>query len=226
MKNVSFGHNERVIAKDVSLKIERGKFLAITGPSGSGKSTFINLLLRFEDPVSGEIMIDGQNLKDLKFNFREKISICSQSHYFFNDSIINNIRVANLNKFYKVLTDDKCIGTKEKSQEYVSINAEPEQEIVDLIQHFGLSDKIASLPNGYDYIIGDNGNNLSGGERQRLNLIRSLLKDSDIYIFDEPTNFLDSLNKQRFELIVERLLSKGKTVIVVTHDLSIIEEAN
>ena len=226
LRDVVFAFDQKKVVDHISLVIEPGTFLAVTGPSGCGKSTLLNLLLRFWDPREGQVLLDGHDLRELRFSFRKHISVCPQNHFFFNDTLLSNVRMANIDKYYKTRPAIRSFGTSEQFDEFVPTSQEVEPEILELFTHFQLADKIASLPNGFHYVIGDGGSNLSGGERQRLNLIRCLLKDSQVYIFDEPTNFLDSHNKSLFLEKVEELKRRGKTVIVVSHDLSVVELAD
>lgn len=198
----------------------------ITGSSGVGKTTLINMLYRFYDPKAGRILIDGQDVKKLKFSFRTKVSVSSQSHFFFNDTILNNIRIANFHKYFQEVKRETDIKTVENIGQFIPRNQEPEQEIVDLCSHFGIYSKIMETNEKFNYVIGDNGNKLSGGERQRLNIIRTLLKNSEIYIFDEPTNFLDSFNRHKFFSKLEQMKSTNKTIIIVSHDLEIAEQCD
>ena len=207
--------------KNLNLKIPGGKTTLVTGASGVGKTTLVNLIYRFLDPHNGEILIDGQNTKDLKFSFRNKISICPQNHYFFSDTILNNIRCANFHKYYKEIMKQQVIETKEMVQEYIPINTEVEPEIIELTKQFGIYDKIMEFPGQFNYNIGDNGAKLSGGERQRINLIRTFLKESEIFIFDEPTNFLDTMNQVRFLDKCKELTKQHKTVIIISHELAL-----
>lgn len=197
--------------------------MLITGASGVGKTTFINMLYRFYDPKKGSISIDGQNVRDLQFTFRKHISLSAQSHFFFNDSILNNIRISNFNKYFIEKDSKTDIQTVERVGNFVPRQSHPEEEIVKLCDDFGLHSKISDLSDRYDFVIGDNGNKLSGGERQRLNIIRTLLKPASIYVFDEPTNFLDNINRQRYFDKLMELKKAGKTVIVVSHDLDMAE---
>jgi len=208
------------------LEVKGRQSVLITGASGVGKTTLINLIYRFFDPQKGTVMIDSQNIKDLKFSFRNHISICPQNHYFFNDTILNNIRMANFPKYYKEIIKNETIETQDKSEEYVPINSEPEPEIIELCKHFGLYDKIKEFPGGFNYVMGDNGSKLSGGERQRINLIRTFLKEAEIYIFDEPTNFLDSINQMRFMDKISELKAKNKTVLLISHELALAENVD
>lgn len=207
--------------KNLNLTIEGGKTLLITGASGIGKSTLVNIIFRFYDPKSGNIYIDDQNIKDLKFSFRDKIAICAQNHLFFNDTILNNLRISNVDRYYKQDPIKDMIQTKDKIEEFIARNGdEPEEEIIELCKAFNMYDKIVNFEGKFNYVIGDNGSKLSGGERQRLNIIRTLLKPADIYIFDEPTNFLDVINEQLFFRKLEQLQSLNKTIIIISHHLS------
>ena len=193
----------------------------ITGSSGVGKTTLLNMLYRFYDPKAGRILIDEQDIKQLKFSFRRKISLSAQNHFFFNDTILNNIRIADFHRYFQEVTGQTDIETIEKVGRFVPRNEHPEPEIVNLCHDFALHGKIMEFGEKFNYVVGDNGNKLSGGERQRLNIIRTLLKKSEIYLFDEPTNFLDSLNRHRFFDKLNELKGTGKTVIIVSHDLDI-----
>ncbi len=215
------------IIKDLNLNIKKGETLLITGASGIGKSTFFNLLMRLYDPTSGDISVDGQNIKDLKFSFRDKFSLCAQNHIFFNDSILNNLRIADINKFYKEeKTTPVFIKTKDRVDKFVPRETEPEEEIIQLCKDLNIYKRITEFKEKFDYVVGEAGNKLSGGERQRLNLVRCLLKDADVYLFDEPTNFLDSFNKKMFIDKLQDLRQKGKTLLIISHNLELDEIAD
>lgn len=181
------------------------------------------MLYRFYDPKSGTVKIDGQDLRDLRLAFRKHISVSAQNHYFFNDSVINNIRIANFHRYYQEVDRKTDIETVEHVGRFVPRSEEPEPEILSLMNHFGLHSKIDDLPEKYNFVIGDNGSKLSGGERQRLNIIRTLLKPSEIFVFDEPTNFLDSFNRHKFLTKLVDLKQQQRTVVIISHDLDIAE---
>ena len=220
--------NLHKVFQNFSLNVNPGEVLFVTGVSGSGKTTLFNLLVRMADVQEGEIMIDGQNIKDVTLHsLRSQISFCSQNHYFYNDTIINNLRISNFEKYFDLrLPED----SSKKGEEYhwyepseferqldtqrdhldASLENDPNMnslynpakentkvhpEIKKLAKDFNLMERIDTFENGWEYTIGDHGEKLSGGEKQRLNLIRAFLKDSQIYLFDEPTNFLDSINR-------------------------------
>lgn len=175
------------------------------------------------DPTAGRILIDGQDLKELKLTFRQRISLCPQSHYFFNDTIIQNTRMSNPDKYFMEVTALSDKETNEMFTRYVPTHDYVEPEIVRLFKHFDLYDKVLDLPGNFEYVIGENGCLLSGGERQRLNIIRTFLKEADIYIFDEPTNFLDAPHFSKFVDMVREYVDNGKTVLVITHELGVAE---
>lgn len=128
--------------------------------------------------------------------------------------------MADISKFYhQSFEDNKFIASNKTGPQFFPKNSEPEPEIIQLCEDLNMLRKIQSFENGFDYVVGENGNKLSGGERQRLNLIRCFLKEADVYIFDEPYNFLDSFNKQKVNKKFEELIHKGKTVIIISHFL-------
>jgi len=168
------------------------------------------------DPDAGDILIDGQSLKDLRIkSFRKEISYCPQNPIMFNSSVIDNLRYSDLDKYFKKTSE-------EDDFEYVPKNGETvEQEIEDYCKEFNLSTRISNTAEGYFTSLGDQGAKFSGGERQRFNIIRCLLKDSKVVLFDEPINALDAINEKVFIDQVKNLQSQGKTVIIVSHKLSL-----
>jgi ATP-binding cassette subfamily C protein CydCD len=193
--NISFAYpNQSTPAlRDITFDMPEGKSIAIVGPSGAGKSTLANLLLRFWDYETGEIRLGGESLKTLNQDeVRKKIALVSQNSYFFNTSIRENLRLAR----------------RSISQEEMEAAAQSAQ-----IHEF-----IASLPKGYDTLIGEQGLRLSGGERQRLAITRALLKDAPILIFDEPTANLDPLTEKDVLATFFRTM-QGKTSVLITHRL-------
>ncbi|CAI2360125.1 unnamed protein product [Moneuplotes crassus] len=180
--------------KDINFKLKGGKSNAIVGPSGFGKTTIFNMIYRIMDPSSGSILLDGQDLKDLKIkSFRDRISIVPQNGILFNDTIRFNLQYGNL----------------EANQE----------DIERVCKQCNIHDRIMSMPDGYDSHVGDLGGKLSGGERQRILIARALLKDFDILLLDEATSSLDSRNEKNIIEELEREL-EGKTVIYCAHRLS------
>lgn len=199
-KDVSFSYDDRPILKDVSAEIKENTMTAIVGPSGSGKTTFCNLIARFWDVNSGEILIGGKNIKDYKIeNLMNSISMVFQDVYLFEDTIENNIK----------------FGKQNASHE----------EVVQAAKKARCHEFIEALPEGYNTLIGEGGASLSGGEKQRISIARAMLKDADIIIFDEATANVDPENEDKLKEAIESL-TKNKTVIMIAHRLKTIRNAN
>ena len=201
-KDVNFSYDGKLkIIDDVSFTVMSGQSLAIVGHSGSGKSTLINLLPRFYDYESGEILLDDIALQDYETrNLRQKISLVSQDVVLFNDSILNNLAYGELRGRSK---DDL-------------LNAAKLARILEFSDNF---------PNGLDTIIGDKGVLLSGGQRQRIAIGRAILKDATILILDEATSSLDTKSEYDIQAALKDLM-KDRTTLVVAHRLSTIESAD
>ena len=201
-KNVDFNYNDEIkVLNNINVKINKGEKIALVGRSGSGKTTFANLVLDFYQPNSGSIIIDAQDYKKVTSNsIRNIIGLVSQEPILFNDSIKNNIMygMSLLDK------DDKMINAAKIAN----------------IKGF-----IENLPNKYDEIIGEGGNNLSGGQKQRLSIARSIVKDPPILILDEATSSLDSESEMKVQKAIDNLL-KDRTVIMIAHRLSTIRNAD
>lgn len=199
-KNVSFSYDDRPILKNVSAEIKENTMTAIVGPSGSGKTTFCNLIARFWDVNSGEILIGGKNIKDYRIeNLMNSISMVFQDVYLFEDTIENNIK----------------FGKQNASHE----------EVVQAAKKARCHEFIEALPEGYNTIIGEGGASLSGGEKQRISIARAMLKDADIIIFDEATANIDPENEDKLKEAIESL-TKNKTVIMIAHRLKTIRNAD
>lgn len=199
-KNVSFSYDDRPILKNISAEIKENTMTAIVGPSGSGKTTFCNLIARFWDVNSGEILIGGKNIKDYRIeNLTNSISMVFQDVYLFEDTIENNIK----------------FGKQNASHE----------EVVEAAKKARCHEFIEALPEGYDTIIGEGGASLSGGEKQRISIARAMLKDADIIIFDEATANIDPENEDKLKEAIESL-TKNKTVIMIAHRLKTIRNAD
>lgn len=199
-KDVSFSYDDRPILKDVSAEIKENTMTAIVGPSGSGKTTFCNLIARFWDVNSGEILIGGKNIKDYKIeNLMNSISMVFQDVYLFEDTIENNIK----------------FGKQNASHE----------EVVQAAKKARCHEFIESLPEGYNTLIGEGGASLSGGEKQRISIARAMLKDAGIIIFDEATANIDPENEDKLKEAIESL-TKNKTVIMIAHRLKTIRNAD
>ena len=199
-KGLSFAYENEVALHDISFELKQGQSLAVVGPSGAGKSTLMNLLLRFWEYEQGEILLDGKSLHDYApDDVRTQIAVIPQKAYFFNASIAENLRLAR-----PTASDEEIEEAAQKAQIY---------------------NFIASLPKGYETIIGEQGARLSGGERQRLAIARAILKDAPILLLDEPTANLDPITER--EVMRELFaLMKGKTTLWITHRLWGLENAD
>lgn len=200
LKNIDFSYDDKKLFQGVSAFIPSGKTTALIGASGSGKSTICNLIARFWDVDSGEIIIDGTNVKDYRYdNLLSNFSFVFQDVYLFDDTVKNNIAFGNPDA-----TDD---------------------EIVEVAKQARCHDFIMALPDGYETILQEGGSNLSGGERQRISIARAMLKPSKIVILDEATSSVDPENEQELVAALNDLL-KDKTVIVIAHKLETIKSSD
>jgi len=201
--NVSFAYQdspETAILTNISLEVQPGEVLALVGPSGAGKTTLVNLIPRFFDPTAGRILINDQDLRNLKLtSLRGQIGIVPQETLLFGGNIRENI----------------LYGRLEAS----------EAEVVAAAEAANAHDFIQQLPNGYDTQVGERGVKLSGGQRQRIAIARAILKDPCILLLDEATSALDSESEGLVQEALERLMS-NRTSIVIAHRLSTIQNAD
>lgn len=201
--HVSFAYNNydnQKILKDVNIKIDKGKMIALVGQSGAGKTTLVDLLSRFYDVGDGKIMIDGVDIRDYKLkDLRHLFGIVSQESILFNDTVHNNI----------------AFGIEDATRE----------KVIEAAKIANAHDFISRLELGYDTTIGDRGGKLSGGERQRLTIARAVLKNPPILILDEATSSLDSNSEKLVQDALIKLM-KGRTTIVIAHRLSTIQYAD
>lgn len=199
-KNVSFKYDKQWVLKNINLKIEKGKTIALVGQSGSGKSTLVDLIPRYYDVQEGEILIDGVNIKDLTlYNLRSFMGNVNQEAILFNDTFYNNISFGVDN------------ATKEQVENAAKIaNAH---------------DFIMQNEKQYDTNIGDRGGRLSGGQRQRVSIARAILKNPPILILDEATSALDTESEKLVQDALEKLM-KSRTTIAIAHRLSTIKNAD
>ena len=199
-KDVSFAYDEKTILDHISCEMKKNTITAIVGPSGSGKTTFCNLIARFWDVNTGEILIGGKNIKEYTLpHLMSHIAMVFQSVYLFEDTIENNIK----------------FGVPNATRE----------EVIEAAKKAMCHDFIEALPNGYDTLIGEGGATLSGGEKQRISIARAMLKDAPIVIFDEATANIDPENEDKLKAAIEEL-TKNKTIIMIAHRLSTIRNAD
>jgi len=199
--HVYFGyHDDQPVLKDLSLRIEPGQYIALVGPTGAGKSSIISLIPRFYDLSSGQVRIDGEDVRNFSLNsLRRQISFVLQETILFHAPIWQNI----------------AYGKPEASR----------AEIVRAARLANAHEFIERAPEGYDTMVGERGVTLSGGQRQRVAIARAIIRNSPILILDEPTSGLDASSEK---LVLEALgrLMQGKTVIVITHHLETIRQAD
>ncbi|MBR4632473.1 MAG: ABC transporter ATP-binding protein [Elusimicrobia bacterium] len=200
-KNVSFEYEQsKSILKNINIDIKKGQTVAFVGSSGSGKSTIANLLLRFYDVNSGEILVDGTNIKNLTLeSLRDKIGVVSQDVFLFNDTVKYNIAYGKLDA-----------GDEEIEKAAKAANAHK---------------FISAMPDGYNTLIGERGMKLSGGEKQRIAIARAMLKNPPILVLDEATSALDSESEKLVQEAIETLM-KNRTVILIAHRLSTVKNAD
>ena len=198
--NINFRYDNMEVLKDVSLSVKKDEIVGLCGKSGSGKSTLLRLLMRFFDPLSGEVKMNGIDIKKINTaSLREAISYITQQTYIFKKSIYENIHLANRNA--------------------------SREEVIEAAKKAAIHDFIMSLPEGYDTKMTELGGNLSSGEKQRLGLARAFLHKAPLLLLDEPTGNLDSLNEA---LILNSIYQekKDKGVLIVSHRKSTVNAAD
>tara|TARA_Y100000590_G_scaffold411854_1_gene506286 strand:- start:3259 stop:4998 length:1740 start_codon:yes stop_codon:yes gene_type:complete len=194
--NFSYNEDQSQTLQSINLNLSGGKMTSLVGHSGAGKSTILNLIPRFYDPSSGDILIDDQSIyHSTILSLRKNISLVTQDITLFDDTIKNNIAYANLNA--------------------------SDEEIKEVAKLSFAHDFINNLPNKYDTLIGENGVRLSGGEKQRLSIARAMLKKSQIILLDEATSSLDAETENKIQKAIT-YLTKDRTTIVIAHRLSTI----
>ena len=202
LEGVSFAYpgQDRRALSEVTVTIPAGRTVALVGASGAGKTTAAQLLMRFWDPDSGRISLNGADLRDYKLDdLRSRIALVSQDTYLFNDTLRANIAIAR--------------------------PGASDAELAAALDHAALGPLIATLPEGLETVVGERGASLSGGQRQRVAIARAFLKDAPILILDEATSHLDALN----ELAVRRalnMLKADRTTVVIAHRLSTVRDAD
>jgi subfamily B ATP-binding cassette protein MsbA len=199
-RNISFAYDDKTVLKNVSLRVPKGKTIALVGQSGSGKTTFVDLLPRFYDVKKGGIFIDNIDIRHMSLHdLRNLMGNVNQEAILFNDTIFNNI----------------TFGVESASM----------AEVIAAAKVANAHDFIIETENGYDTIIGDRGSKLSGGQRQRLSIARAILKNPPILILDEATSALDTESERLVQNALENLM-KNRTSIVIAHRLSTVRNAD
>ena len=200
-KDVSYGYDDdKDVLKNINLNIEKGKKFALVGPSGGGKTTICHLIPHFYGITSGNIIIDGKDIREISMeSLRRNIGIVQQDVYLFNDTIRENILYGRLDA--------------------------TEEEVIEAAKKANIHDYIMTLKDGYDTKVGERGVKLSGGQKQRLSIARVFLKNPSILILDEATSALDNTTEILIQEALDELC-KGRTTIVVAHRLSTIKNAD
>lgn len=200
-RNVNFSYVKKVpVLKDISFKVNPGETIALVGPTGVGKTTIARLIPRFYDPDSGEILIDGLNIKKINISsLRKQISIVSQDVFLFNGTVKENI----------------LYGRTDATDE----------EVITAARAANAHDFIMALSDGYETQVGERGVKLSGGQKQRISIARAILKDAPILILDEATSSVDTQTEKLIQQALNKL-KENKTTVVVAHRLSTIQEAD
>ena len=200
INTISFKYEDDLVLKNFTIKVPKGKTVALVGQSGSGKSTIANLVTRFYDVNEGSITIDGENIKDLtKNSLRGLMGLVTQDSILFNDTVKNNI----------------LIGKEDATDE----------QVVEALKIANAWEFVKDLPKGIETNVGDSGNKLSGGQKQRLSIARAVLKNPPIMILDEATSALDTESERLVQVALENMM-KNRTSIVIAHRLSTIQNAD
>lgn len=199
--HVSFGYTpDKIIINDFSAKINEGQKIAIVGPTGAGKTTMVKLIMRFYDINSGNIKIDGHNIRDFdRSELREAFGMVLQDTWLFKGTIMENIRYGRLDA-----TDEEVIAAAKAAH----------------VHHF-----IQTLPNGYDMELNEEASNVSGGQKQLLTIARAILADNKILILDEATSSVDTRTEVRIQKAMDNLM-RGRTSFIIAHRLSTIKDAD
>ena len=200
-QNVSFSYNGLdTVLQDISFSVRAGEHMAVVGPSGVGKTTLVSLLLQFYRPQQGQILIDGRPAVEYELtSLRRRIGYVPQSPTLLSGTIADNLRY----------------GDPEASEEQIEKAA----------RAAGIHNFIASLPDGYQVLVGERGVNFSEGQKQRLAIARALIKDPDILVLDEPTSSLDALTEESIFASLPKIV-RGKTLFIIAHRLSTIRQAD
>jgi len=200
-KNVHFGYSpDKIIINDFSAEVKPGQKIAIVGPTGAGKTTMVKLLMRFYDVTSGEILVDGHNIKDLtREELRDMFAMVLQDTWLYNDTIMENIRYGSNNA-----TDEEVISAADTAH----------------VDHF-----IRTLPDGYELVLNEEATNISQGQKQLLTIARAIISDPKILILDEATSSVDTRTEVRIQRSMD-ILMRNRTSFIIAHRLSTIRNAD
>ena len=194
------GRESPVVLEEVSIRIQPGQTVALCGPSGAGKSTVLSLLLRFYDPMSGQVLLDGRDLRSIRrADLRSHFALVQQETFLFNDSILDNIRY----------------GHAEATME----------QVIAAARAANAHGFITRLPNGYDTKVGERGIRLSGGQKQRISIARAFLANPNILLLDEPTSSVEPDSEAAIIAALDRLMA-GRTTVLTSHRPSLINQAD
>jgi len=198
--DVSFSYGEKEVLSHIDLTLSKGSFIALAGESGSGKSTMADLLMRFYEPTSGQILIDGRDIRDYTLSsYHSLFGFVSQDVVLFNDTLYNNL----------------TLGLEDVS----------EDRIEEALRVADIYDFVKDLPGGLQYSLTDRGLNLSGGQRQRISIARAVLRQALILVLDEATSAMDTQSEQSFMKALNNL-KQDHTLLVIAHRLSTIRQAD
>lgn len=200
-KDVSFGYVPDVtVIKNLSLKVKQGDQIAIVGPTGAGKTTLVNLLMRFYDPDSGDITVDGCKVSDLtRKSVRLAYSMVLQDTWLFHGTVFENIAYGKEGATY--------------------------DDVQRVCKDAGIHNYIMTLPSGYDTVLTDGGTNISKGQKQLLTIARAMLADAKLLILDEATSNVDTRTEKHIQRTMKKLMS-GKTCFIIAHRLSTIRDSD
>ena len=201
LKDITFSYGDgKPVLPNLNLTIQKGKITAIVGPSGIGKSTIADLILRLFEPQKGKILVNGQEISQFDlFSWRSKIGYVSQEPFIFNTSVKQNI----------------LIGKPSADMD----------EVIQAAKMANIHDFIMTWADRYDTVVGDRGVKLSAGQRQRLAIARAIIRQPELFIFDEATSSLDGQSEKMIQQSIEKL-SRSKTILIIAHRISTLENAD
>ena len=200
-RSVSFGYDPREMAlHDVSFRVQPGQTIAVVGATGAGKSTLVSLVPRFHDPVTGQVMLDGKDLRTLSLGYvRRHVALVLQETLVFSGTVWENIAYG--------------------------LDGAGRDEAIAAAQTIGIHQLIEAMPDGYDTVVGERGATLSGGQRQCISIARAILRNAPIVILDEPTSGLDA-STERIVMQALRHLTDGRTTLIIAHRLATVTRAD